>query len=194
MMLHLGQNDVAERIQNAWLKTLEDGVHTYDIYSEKTSTRKVSTSEFADAVIARLGHKPMKLAPVHYATHPPMRLPVYIRKKSAAKSLVGIDLFVHWSGTDPNALAELIHQMDSTPFQLEMITNRGIKVYPDGFPETFCTDHWRCRFAPKPGARATHAGIIELQVAALAAGIDFIKTEHLYAFDGKAAFSLGQGQ
>ncbi len=194
MMLHLGQNDVAERIQNAWLKTLEDGVHTYDIYSEKTSTRKVSTSEFADAVIARLGHKPMKLAPVHYATHPPMRLPVYIRKKSAAKSLVGIDLFVHWSGTDPNALAELIHKMDSTPFQLEMITNRGIKVYPDGFPETFCTDHWRCRFAPKPGARATHAGIIELQVAAHAAGIDFIKTEHLYAFDGKAAFSLGQGQ
>jgi hypothetical protein len=22
-----------------------------------------------------------------------------------------------------------------------MITNRGIKVWPDGFEETFCTDH-----------------------------------------------------
>ena len=26
------------------------------------------------------------------------------------------------------------------------------------------------------------------------AGIDWIKTEHLYNFDGKAGYSLGQGQ
>jgi isocitrate dehydrogenase len=75
-----------------------------------------------------------------------------------------------------------------------MITNRGIKVYPDGFPETFCTDHWRCRFKPTSGSALPKSDIIALLEAAAASGIDVIKTENLYAFDGKPAFSLGQGQ
>ncbi len=75
-----------------------------------------------------------------------------------------------------------------------MITNRGIKVYPDGFKETFCTDHWRCRFKPSEGNNITKEDIIELLANALTNNIDIIKTENLYAFDGKPAFSLGQGQ
>src|SRR5205085_10929178 len=34
MLVHIGQTDVAEHVHNAWLSTIEDGVHTYDIYSE----------------------------------------------------------------------------------------------------------------------------------------------------------------
>lgn len=75
-----------------------------------------------------------------------------------------------------------------------MITNRGIKVWPNGFKETFCTDHWRCRFIPKKGFTITKAHIIELLKNALNEDIDTIKTENLYSFDGKLAFSLGQGQ
>jgi isocitrate dehydrogenase len=75
-----------------------------------------------------------------------------------------------------------------------MITNRGIKVWPDGFNETFCTDHWRCRFKPSEGATISKAQIIELLSKALTQNIDTIKTENLYSFDGKAAYSLGQGQ
>ncbi|MBV0994935.1 NADP-dependent isocitrate dehydrogenase, partial [Listeria monocytogenes] len=55
MLVHIGQQDVAERIQNAWLRTLEDGLHTYDIYDERVSAKKLGTEEFAEAVIARLG-------------------------------------------------------------------------------------------------------------------------------------------
>ena len=33
MLIHIGQNDVAELVHNAWLRTIEDGVHTYDIFS-----------------------------------------------------------------------------------------------------------------------------------------------------------------
>jgi isocitrate dehydrogenase len=43
-------------------------------------------------------------------------------------------------------------------------------------------------------ASATKKGLIELLTAAENAGIDVVKTENLYAFDGKAAYSLGQGQ
>jgi isocitrate dehydrogenase len=75
-----------------------------------------------------------------------------------------------------------------------MITNRGIKVWPDGFKETFCTDHWRCRFKPSENVEISKSTIVELLQNALNKNIDTIKTENLYAFDGKASYSLGQGQ
>ena len=76
-----------------------------------------------------------------------------------------------------------------------MITNRGVKVYPDGFPETFCTDHWRCRFVSvESGAPVDHATVLRLLSRVHEHGLDFIKTEHLYAFDGERGYSLGQGE
>jgi len=75
-----------------------------------------------------------------------------------------------------------------------MITNRGIKVWPEGFPETFCTDHWRCRFKLTDGGTMTKQEIIQLLTNTEALHLDAIKTENLYAFDGVAAYSLGQGQ
>ena len=40
MLAHIGQADIAARVHNAWLKTLEDGVHTYDIFQEGVSKRR----------------------------------------------------------------------------------------------------------------------------------------------------------
>ena len=51
MLVHINQPDVAERVHNAWLRTLEDGIHTYDIYKEGVSKQKVGTKEFAQAVV-----------------------------------------------------------------------------------------------------------------------------------------------
>ncbi|MBM3464756.1 MAG: NADP-dependent isocitrate dehydrogenase, partial [Armatimonadetes bacterium] len=48
MLVHIGQGDVATRVHNAWLKTLEDGIHTYDIFSEQHSKQQVGTNEFAE--------------------------------------------------------------------------------------------------------------------------------------------------
>ena len=78
---------------------------------------------------------------------------------------------------------------------LQMITNRGVKVWPGGFPETFCTDHWRCRFA----ATAADGTIAQRDIVALLgvltdAGVDVIKTENLCTFDGVKGYALGQGQ
>ncbi|MFN5629260.1 MAG: NADP-dependent isocitrate dehydrogenase [Bacteroidota bacterium] len=194
MLNHIGQTEIAEQVQNAWLKTLEDGTHTYDIYKEGTSKQKLGTKEFAKAVIANLGNKPSILKPVSYSNNSALNLPKYKRKPAAKKELVGVDVFVHWNGTHPNELAEKVKKIESNGIKLSMITNRGIKVWPDGFKETFCTDHWRCRFKPNEGAEITKSNIIELLSNALNEGIDTIKTENLYSFDGKAAYSLGQGQ
>jgi len=194
MLNHIGQTEVAEKIQNAWLKTLEDGIHTYDIFKEGTSKEKVGTKEFAKAVIANLGKKPSLLKPVSYSNNSALSLPSYNRKPAAKKDLVGVDVFVHWAGTDPNELAEKVKKIESNGIKLSMITNRGIKVWPDGFKETFCTDHWRCRFIPNEGSAIHQSNIIEILNKAINENIDTIKTENLYQFDGISGYSLGQGQ
>ncbi|MEY3060559.1 MAG: hypothetical protein RL000_1911 [Bacteroidota bacterium] len=180
MLTHIGQTAVAQKIQNAWLKTIEEGVHTFDIYKEGTSKVKVGTKEFAEAVIGNLGNEPSVLKSVTYSDNTIMNLPKYQRKAAAKKDLVGVDIFLHWRGEDPNELAALVKQVKVTGIELTMITNRGIKVWPEGFKETFCTDHWRCRFKP------VSQGI--------QFDLDIIKTENLYAFDGVEKYSLGQGQ
>ncbi|MFM7822629.1 MAG: NADP-dependent isocitrate dehydrogenase, partial [Bacteroidota bacterium] len=194
MLNHIGQTEVAEKVQNAWLKTIEDGIHTYDIYKEGSSREKVGTKEFAQAVMTNLGQKPTQLKSVTYDSKSQINLPKYTRRKPANKELVGIDLFVHWHGSNPDELAGIVKQLDSEKVALSMITNRGIKVYPDGFPETFCTDHWRCRFKPTVGSNMNKIDIVELLRSAESFKIDVIKTENLYSFDGKPGFSLGQGQ
>ncbi|MGA0559750.1 NADP-dependent isocitrate dehydrogenase [Larkinella sp. VNQ87] len=194
MLNHIGQTEVAEKVQNAWLKTIEDGIHTYDIYKEGISRQKVGTKEFAQAVIRNLGEKPSTLKAVSFAKGSALQLPKYQRKPAAKKDLVGVDLFVHWGGTNPDELASLIQSIQTPEAKLSMITNRGIKVWPDGFQETFCTDHWRCRFKPTEGELLPKGEIIKLLYKAHESGIDTVKTENLYAFNGQPAFSLGQGQ
>jgi isocitrate dehydrogenase len=194
MLAHLGQGDIAERIHSAWLTTIEDGVHTMDLYRPGVSNARVGTAEFAQAVIERLGKVPSKLKVRTYATDTIPRISPSSRTK-AKKALVGVDVFVDDSELTPDELAEQLQKAQTDTLQLVMITNRGVKVWPDGFPETFHTDHWRCRFQPPQGDQVIgHAHILDLLAHLSDMGIDFIKTEHLYTFDGKPGFSLGQGQ
>lgn len=194
MLNHIGQTEVAQKVQSAWLKTIEDGVHTADIYEEGVSKRRVGTMEFAQAVISNLEQRPSCLKPVAYGKGAPFRLPKYQRKPAARKDLLGVDVFVQWNGTNADEMAELMQQLNTPEVQLSMITNRGIKVWPEGFEETFCTDHWRCRFKHVEGKFITKQHILGILSKAIEKDIDTIKTENLYAFDYKAAFSLGQGQ
>ncbi|WP_340066870.1 NADP-dependent isocitrate dehydrogenase [Ascidiimonas aurantiaca] len=193
MLNHIGQTEVAEKVQNAWLTTMESGIHTYDIYKEGVSKQKVGTSEFADAVIANLGKTPQTLAKITYHKGKPLTIPKYVRKEGGKKELVGVDVFVDWAG-NVNDLAAKLQKLNTNGVELTMITNRGIKVWPEGFEETFCTDHWRCRYKAANGESVTKDHIVKILSDAITEGIDTIKTENLYTFDGKRAYSLGQGQ
>ncbi len=194
MLNHIGQNKVAETIQNAWLRTIEDGVHTKDIYDPIMSTKLVGTKEFAEAVIQNLGNNPKQLPTVFYDDNTPLVLPKYQRRPARDKKIVGVDLFVDWHGENANELAVELQKLNNDELELVLITNRGVKVWPNGFDETFCTDHWRCRYASRDGKELQKEKIIEILKAALEHNIDAIKTENLYTFDGKRGYSLGQGQ
>jgi isocitrate dehydrogenase len=175
------------------LSTIEDGIHTYDIYDEAVSTQKVGTSAFADAVIERLGRVPETLAPVEYRVGEAISVKVADRAPGV-KTQLGVDVFLHWRDGSPDELAQLLLPHAAEGLQLNMVSNRGQKVWPEGSPETLTTDHWRCRFLAPDGATTTAMAVVELQQRLVAAGLEPIKTEGLYAFDGEAAFTKGQGQ
>jgi isocitrate dehydrogenase len=196
MLVHLGQAEVAERVHNAWLKTIEDGVHTYDIFAEGVSTQAVGTKEFAQAIVDRLGQKPLNLKPVTYAgSGGAMKLVPLKHLPTPVKETIGVDVFVYKGDCTADELGTLLEaKANGDGMKLRMISNRGVKVYPDGFPETFCTDHWRCRFLNENGGPITHTQIINLLQRVMDAGLDFIKTENLCTFDGEKGYSLGQGE
>lgn len=194
MLVHIGQEDVAGLIQNAWLRTIEEGDHTFDVFKEGVSKRELGTQEFADAVISRLGQLPHTLKPVHYKSAAGSFDIKISETKKAVKELVGVDVFVQFDERNADKLAAIINQLTPGTFQLTMITNRGVKVWPDGFPETFCTDHWRCRFKTITNANVPYSDVIALLDSLDLLDLQIIKTENLYRFDGKDAFSAGQGQ
>lgn len=197
MLVHLGQGKVASKVHNAWLKTIEDGVHTYDIFQEGKSRSKVGTRAFAKAVIERLGEEPQVLTPQSYADSAPLELKLRPRKGTprAKKDLVGIDVFVQDDHRNPTVLAEKLQSaVENLPLDLQMITNRGVKVWPQGLEETFCTDHWRCRMTTREGWVSNPAVNWMLLKSLAESGVEVIKSENLYLFDGEKGYSMGQGQ
>jgi isocitrate dehydrogenase len=203
MLVHLGRLGPATDIHNAWLATLEEGLHTADIYREGVSSSRVGTREFADAVIARLGRKPQKIAAVDYSeqpaqsiAHAPVTTPDHIR---AVKALVGVDVFLNWdaAGRNPNVLGEQLTKLAGPDFELKLITNRGVKCFPDGNPRTLLTDHWRCRFPLRASSTDLLPGSVAISTLLLRlaeAGLDAVKTENLYTFDGERGYSQAQGE
>ncbi|NEV93127.1 NADP-dependent isocitrate dehydrogenase [Psychroflexus sp. YR1-1] len=199
MLVHIGQADVGDKIKNAWLKTLEEGYHTADIFREAVSVEKLGTKAFADRVIANLGKKPSHFNPSELSKGSGIiSVPDYIRKEEK-KDLVGVDVFIDWKGNDPEHIGKDLSGVQAYKVKLKMITNRGVKVFPNGLKETYCTDHWRCRFVGADQDQPAYAKIEFDHVLALLsklseAGFDVIKTENLYNFDNQRGFSLGQGE
>ncbi len=190
MLVYLEATAVAERIHNAWLRTIESGIHTYDIYKEGLSKEKVGTKEFANAVVKCLGQKPQHLPIVSYqagkkitALHPPLE------RADVKRELVGVDVFVH-SRDSAASFIKIATATQWVPLSLQMISNRGVRVWPEGHPETFCVDQWRLRFMRKEkGSAATQAEVWKMVQELQNTGYDVTGTENLYQFDGAPAFS-----
>lgn len=197
MLVHIDQPDVAELAHNAWLRTIEDGVHTYDMYKEGISKEKVGTKQFAEAVAARIGQKPQTLKPVSYAVNVADAdpKPIFSSPTPQKKELVGVDVFLDWwKGSFYGVADDLgaaVSLLNGNNLYLQSIANRGVKVYPGGQPDTFTVDHWRCRFVAEAGEGnpITQRQILSLLERFVVRSYDVIKTENLYNFDGVKGYS-----
>lgn len=200
MLIHINQPEIATQIENAWLKTIEDGIHTADIYSAEYSKEKVGTKQFAEAVIARLGQKPVHFKAADYKTGVYTNIECYgeTYQPHSDKALVGVDIFIDNPNDIPaNELAAKLQQLHSD-LKLVVITSRGLKIWPNSQIETPYLRHCCLRFQSSENIKALtlvkHEQIIELLSQINALGLDVIKTENLYTFDGQVGFSLAQGQ
>jgi isocitrate dehydrogenase len=197
MLVHIGQPEAAARIHNAWLKTIEDGIHTYDIFKEGISTEKVGTKQFAEAVVQRMGQKPQTLKEAKYSkpnviSEKPSTQMEVERKK--AKELVGVDIFVEGNGNF-DELTPKLERLGADDLQLTMVANRGVGVWPNRHPDTSCIDTWRCRYKGKEsGKKISNQQVAKLIQRFADSGIDFVQTEHLYTFDGQPGFTVAQDE
>ncbi len=196
MLIHIGLGSYAATIENAWKKTIEDGIHTGDIYNEKISSKKVGTKEFAQAVVKRFGEKPSKLVAVSYQdskSSSSNNTRTYKIDTKEQKALVGVDVFVQMECDNAHQIAEKINKLDLNDLELKTIAAKGLLLWPRKEPTSFLSDHWCLRFMPKNGG-LSHAQLASLLSLLAKNNIDFIKTENLYDFDGLRGYSLAQGE
>ncbi len=195
MLVHIGQGEIAALIENAWKKTLEDGVHTADIYNTETSTKKVGTKEFAEEVVKRLGHNPSKLTVAAYSSSTGQKSKSlgYEINTNEKKTLVGVDIFIDMNVNSAHDVAAKVNPVDADSMVLRTISSKGLKLWPREESFFMNSDHWCCRFMPDSG-EITHQDITNLLGKLANAKIDFIKVENLYNFDGKPGYSLAQGE
>jgi isocitrate dehydrogenase len=200
MLVHVNRPAAATAIHNAWLRTLEDGIHTADLHVPGRREPPVGTRAFAEAVIDRLGMRPRQLPAVEYPESADRAaLPAVSSARPArttSKALVGVDVFLNWDEAerDPQVLGRRLETLAGPEFRLSLVTNRGVKVYPQGLPQTLCTDHWRCRFPAAAEGSATPRSIAALLLRLADAGLEAVKTENLYTFDGERGYSQAQGE
>lgn len=189
MLIHLGLSDIAASVQNAWLKTLEEGIHTYDIFKANVSKQKVGTKAFGEAIVERLGHIPAHFKVAHFTPVASQTKHKEIKSIPQEKQLKGVDIYLDW----PKGVSELhkkLSQLEPSKLSLLQISNRGSRVWPEKSPETFYTDSFRCRYIAKDPL--AHTDIVALLQLMAEAQLDFTHTEHLYAFDGVAGYQLTQ--
>lgn len=184
MLSHIGQTAVAERVYGAWLRTIQDGVHTHDLFYEDRSRQPAGTKAFAKAVIDRL-KQPAALplsekAPSVLATLNP---PLSDFDNSAQREIAGIDVFVKWSGNDPKMLAQTMGSAANSSFRLAAIANQGIEAWPNRWSCIFFSAVWQCRYLAHENKQFNEAMIVELLRNLVAAGVHAVKTENLYADD-----------
>ncbi|HVE43910.1 MAG TPA: NADP-dependent isocitrate dehydrogenase [Gammaproteobacteria bacterium] len=197
MLVHINQPQTASLIENAWLKTIEDGIHTGDIYAAATSKQKVGTQAFADNVIQRLGQTPTHFKPVHYQPGAYTKISCYgeSTQTTIEKKLIGIDIYIdNTQNISADTLASQLAKL-SDALALKTISSRGLKIWPNSHIEDPYLGYCCLRFESTQSQQAVSAdAVIALQAKINAVGFSISKTENLYLFDNALGFSLAQGE
>jgi isocitrate dehydrogenase len=211
MLLHIGQYQVANKIRDAVFKTIEDGLHTADIYNDKTSKRKLGTKEFTQAVINNLGQEPKTLSKASFNiidSDSNIQKPAIANIEPVKKTFIGFDLFIDWQ-KEFEELISFINTLQSEQLEIKMISAKGLVMWPcidKHNKSTYPKGQTILRFIGKgiTGKNSSdiindkktisHKDLIQMLNVLADKNIDFIKYEGLYLFDGKPGYSAGQGE
>ena len=197
MLDHIGQQDIGANIQNAWLKIIEDGMHTTDIFNAN-SKQKISTQEFTELVIKNLGNKPSKLKAVEAKSTEQlnmslMSVPTAVNKVS--KEMVGIDVYLMDQLTSAQNIAQ-IFQNNTIKLRLSSIAQRGLLVWPtvEAKENSDSGDMMRLRFLADNKATLSMNDLKELINLIISNKLEIVSLYTLYKYDGVDGFSKAQGE
>ncbi len=187
LLFHINQIKIAEKIKNAWIKTLEDGLHTYDIFQKDISKKQLGTKEFAQAVIDRLGEKPSVLPSANYQNLKKMKPFIPKKRTPVQKEWMGADIFFDKADTDVSSLVSLLQKFNNQ-MKLSSLKCRGLEVWPGPPTQISLSDHWGARFiSDQPiSAKDIYDLILKLEENNLTC----IKMEGLFLFDKKPGFYM----
>jgi isocitrate dehydrogenase len=111
-------------------------------------------------------------------------------KVTQKKQQVGVDVFVD-SQLKVKELGDLLATTSTDKLQFELISSRGMKVFPGGGLVAPDSDFWRIRYY---GQEITHGDVHKLLENIEKCGLSWVKLESLYDYDGVRGFSLCQGE
>lgn len=193
MLYHIGQGEVAAKIGNAWLYTLENGQHTGDIAEDKN--KALSTTDFAKAIIANLGKGPSKLPTFSTGSGKGVTMPEAGKttKSARTKRMTGVDVFVDWADPNVGDWGAKVERCGTSKLPLKVISSRGMKMYPGKAEVEALSDLWAIRFLGKE-SDVTADDIRQVLANLEGQGFDWVKVENLYTFDNVAGFSGQQGE
>lgn len=204
MLAHVGQGSIAKKIQDALLYTIESGVHTFDIFREGFSAKQVRSDEFGEEVVKNLGKCPDKLSGDIFSdfTFDDRQDGIMLRtdpdavwniKTKDKQELVGFD-FVVLSESNAKEIGDKVKALaEESEFILEVISSRGIVVYPAQGSNYITSDSWSCRFTKKSGS-LIQSDIFNFALYLAQNGIDIAQVNNLYNFAGKLGYSKVQGE
>lgn len=190
---YIGQPNISTLIRNAWLKTIEDGIHTTDIFNDKSSKMKVSTEEFTKAVINNLGQKPTKLLPAIEKKASRISI-AQIKTEPVISELEGVDVYIN--DTEQNVL-DIAANMKSINHKLVLrtISQRGLIVWPVFEVEEVSNTMLRLRFMRNSiNDVIGYSDIIDLQKAIIDKSLNIVLIHNLYNYNGVIGFTKSQGE
>lgn len=190
MLRHLGEFEAARTIEQAVLATLESGVMPQDISGARAGA---STTGFTEAVLKNFGKISRAWKERDYQ---PIKMPQVDKRPDLVTSketkVLGVDVFLDSPLFGEELGRSLTRLVEKTAFELKMVSNRGVQIYPSAGTSPDVVDLWSCRFVGRSG-NVSHEEVRSL-LAILEKEHRWVNLELLQTFDGKEAFSKAQGE
>lgn len=204
MLRHLGLMDKANAISNAWLRTIELGLHTVDIAGPQTK-KILGTIEFAQAVIKNLGQSPLELQPVtaeHANTEQDEHITSAIQTSLAVphfekRLMVGADIGVAIDQNPnfnfvPKEIAERLEEaLKHEGLSLCVIFCKGLKIWPGVSDYSNIQDCCTLRIAKEEvGQEVSYQSLSSFVNKLSLLSMVPVKVDFLFSFDEKPGFAF----
>ncbi len=191
LLKHLGMNGHADNIENAWLKTIEEGSHTGDFGDPRQGLK--STTEFTQQIIENLGQHAEGTVRKSAGSAVNFKRPEMPKEMRVMPSIethqfdgiAGVDIYIV-TAEQPASIAAKIQPILDAEIELAAIGNRGTEVWPEGSRFTEAVAYFSIRLQSKN--EMTVAGWLKI-IGPISQLFSISNIEILHTLQGQPAFS-----